>query len=121
MVGIPVLHTTQGYVPERTLPELNTPTLLCANTRIRIILLFFQDIFSVNPEQTLSIFYLVIPIIIPHKITRQKVNESLPEVPVKNPVYDRVQHGVRVSQPQSKTGHPVCNMLTSLGFRFLYE
>jgi hypothetical protein len=47
----------------------------------------------------MSIFYLISSIIISDHIARKQVNESLPEVPVEDPVYDGVQHGVGIAQP----------------------
>ena len=55
----------------------------------------------------MSIFYLISSIIISDHIARKQVNESLPEVSVKNPINNRVKHGVSIPQPQGERGNPV--------------
>ena len=55
----------------------------------------------------MSIFYLVSSVIISDHVARKQVNESLPEVSMKDPVYDRVQHGVGIPKPEGQRGHPV--------------
>ena len=56
-------------------------------------------IYSLCVLARLSIFYLVIFVVISQESAGQKVNKSLPEVPVKDAVYDWVEHGVSVAQP----------------------